>query len=106
MSLRGLVMGAAMLSLVGCVPYWTAKYYEPSAPGGSLHKIERCPGPRDELEFALGDVVIHVGAHHRGGRLSAFMAFAVPQGHVVQLLANQVRMRLNDGMPRAGEIDN
>jgi len=94
---QGLALGIVVLWLAGCIPYWTELYYEPSAPGGTLHTIPRCPGPSNALQFAIGDVTVGVGAHYRGGRLSASMWFGVPQDHIVRLLGSQMLLRLGDG---------
>jgi hypothetical protein len=107
MTLRLLAVGAAILGLAGCIPYWTEPYYEPSAPGGTLVKsIPRCPGPPRSLEFVTGEVTVHVSAIYRRGHLSASMIFAVPEGHVVSLLGRQLLIRSDDGPASIeGQID-
>jgi hypothetical protein len=91
----------ACLTAAGCA-YWTERYYEPSAPGGRLVRpyCGGSVGPRNTLDFTLGDVGASVFAYQNAEQLSVGMSFSVPAGRVVRLIEDRAVVRLN-GRPEA-----
>jgi hypothetical protein len=88
------VILAVCVTTAGCVPYWTWRYYEPSAPGGNLAQ-RPCPVPPNTLEFTLGDVKASVFAYQDAERPTVGMHFSVPAGHGVRLLDAEAVVHLS-----------
>jgi len=100
---RLFVLGAAILGLAGCIPYWTEHYYEPAASGGTL-EARRCPIPPSTLRFTIGAIVVGLSGHQRGDRLGASLYFLIPDGHVVQLTESRIAILPTDGDPVIGQL--